>query len=149
MSDWLDQLIGDWTYEGDSVPVDPDHHHTGNETVVRRGAWIIIESDDQTRFQLAFDPDSGRVTGDFVSWRYPTLWTYDGAVEGGRLVLNSRGPRFDGKPGETDYQDIWEIVSDDERKTRGRLKGDDGQWSDFNITRYRRKALSHDESGEP
>lgn len=139
MSDWLDRLTGDWTYEGDSVPADPERHSTGSERVFRRGAWVVIESGDDARFQLALDPDTGRVTGDFVSWSWPTLWTYEGAVEDNRLVLSSRGPRFDGRPGEADYQDVWEIVSDAERLMTSRLKGDDGVWRDFNITRYRRK----------
>lgn len=139
MADWLDQLTGEWTYEADSVPSRPENQSRGRETVTRRGQWIIIESDDHARFQLALDPETGRVIGDFISWDHPTLWTYDGKPEGDRMVLTSRGPRFDGKPGETDYQDIWEIVSPDERVTRGRLRGDDGEWSDFNITRYRRK----------
>lgn len=140
MTDWLDRLVGEWTYEASSVPAGSGPPSTGVETVVRRGRWIVIESDDHARFQLALDPDSGRVAGDFISWEHPSLWVYDGAPDGDRMVLASRGPRFDGQPGETDYEDVWEILSEDERVTRGRVKGDDGQWSDFNITRYRRKA---------
>lgn len=140
MTDWLDRLAGDWTYEGDSVPSDPDHRRTGVETVVRHGAWTIIENPENYRFQLAFSPETGRVTGDFIHLEYPTLWTYDGAPDGNRLVLASCGPRMDGQPGETDYADVWEIVSADERTMTGRFRQDDGSWSDFCITRYHRTA---------
>lgn len=137
-NDFLDRLVGDWTYEGRSIP-DDGKVRTGTETVTRRGAWLVIESSDHARFQLAFDPDSARVTGDFISWDYPGLWIYDGAVQEGRLVLGSRGPRMDGTGGETDYLDIWEILSPDARRLTGRVLGVDGQWSDFTVTEYRRR----------
>lgn len=135
---FLDRLMGEWTFEGHEVPRS-EEVRTGVETVTRRGAWVVIESDDGARFQLAFDPETGRVGGDFISWEYPTLWTYDGAVEGDRLVLTSRGPRMDGTEGETEYQDIWEIVSSDERRLTGRVPGADGHWRDFTTTSYRRR----------
>src|SRR5690606_8432374 len=100
MTDWLDCFVGDWTWEADSVPSSPDHKRTGIETVTRQGAWVMIDSPDGYRFQLAFDPERGRVTGDFIHLEYPSLWTYDGAPDGDRLVLSSRGPRMDGQAGE-------------------------------------------------
>lgn len=136
---WLDQLVGEWTFEGRSIPDNSDHRRTGTETVTRRGAWIIIESSDGVRFQLALDPATGRVTGDFVSWEEPHLWTYDGSVEDGRLHLRGRGPSFDVEGEETDYDDVFEIVSADERRLTGRLLGHDGRWRDFTTTTYRRK----------
>lgn len=29
MTDWLDRLIGQWTWEADGVPANPDHRRTG------------------------------------------------------------------------------------------------------------------------
>lgn len=139
MTDWLDQLVGEWIYEGRSVPDDPASRHTGVETVTRRGAWIVIEGGDY-RFQLALDPNSGKIVGDFIHWDYPRAWAYDGAVEDGVLHLRSHGPQFDGSEGEADYDDVFEIISADERRTTGRTLGDDGQWAAFCITTYRRKA---------
>lgn len=138
MTDWLDQLVGEWTYEGHSVPDDPAQIRTGSETVTRRGAWVIIDGGDY-RFQLAVDPETGRVVGDFVHWDYPRFWPYDGVIEDGVLHLGSRGPKFDGSEGETDYDDIFEVVSPDERRTIGRYVGADGQWVEFCTTTYRRK----------
>ena len=39
----------------------------------------------------------------------------------------------------TDYEDVMEIISPDERVLTGRMKGKDGSWRDFAVTRYRRK----------
>lgn len=139
MSDeFLDRLVGDWTYDSHSLP-DDGERHTGSETVTRRDRWIVIESDDHARFQLAFDPDIGRVVGDFIGWKWPTLWTYDGAASGDRMALASRGPDMDSGHGLADYEDVWTILSPDERITTGRIRAPDGQWRDFNVTRYRRK----------
>ena len=62
--DWLDQLIGEWTFHSVSVPPDPQYDRTGSETVTRRGAWIVIEpiedaSEADSRVQLAFNPETG------------------------------------------------------------------------------------------
>jgi hypothetical protein len=138
--DWLDQLVGEWTFESRSVPDEPEHRRTGTETVTRRGAWVEIGSGDEYRFQLALDPKTGKVTGDFVHWAHPTLWTYEGAVEAdGKLHLKSRGPSFDVEGEEADYDDVFEVVSPDERRMTSRLVGPDGRWRDFMVTDYRRK----------
>ncbi len=136
---FLERLTGDWTYEAHTLP-DDGQRRTGVETVSRRGLWTVIESDDDARFQLAFDPATGRVAGDFVNWTHPSLWTCDGVIDGDRMVLASRGPTMDETGGETDYEDIWEVQSSDERTLTGRLKQADGSWRDFTRTVYRRKA---------
>ena len=56
---WLDQMVGDWTFEGRSVPDRADSRQTGTERVTRRGAWVVIEGEDY-RFQLTLDPETGR-----------------------------------------------------------------------------------------
>jgi hypothetical protein len=139
MTDWLDQMVGDWVLEGRSVPDDPAQVRTGVERVIRQDAWIVIEGEGY-RFQLANDPATGRVTGDFVHWEHPQLWTYDGAVEeDGALHLYSRGPDMTGRGVETDYVDVFEIVSPDERRSIGRVRAADGSWQDFSRTTYRRR----------
>ena len=138
-ADFFDRLVGVWTFEGRSVPDNGEPPRTGDETVVRRGVWAVIESSDGVRFQLGLDPTTGRMVGDFVAWEEPTLWTYDGAVEGDVMTLSSCGPSFDVEGQTTDYEDVWRILSPDERILTGRLKGADGRWRDFTQTRYRRK----------
>ena len=139
MTDWLDQMVGEWTFEGRSVPNDPEQIRTGVERVTRQGAWIVIDGEGY-RFQLATEPDTGRVTGDFVHWEYPQLWTYEGSVAAdGRLHLHSHGPDMQGQGSETEYDDVFEIVSPDERRSVGRVRASDGAWQDFSRTTYRRK----------
>lgn len=138
MTDWLDQMIGTWTLDGRSVPEDPERAQTGTERVTRQGSWIIIEGDGY-RFQLTQDPETRRVAGDFVHWSQPQLWIYDGAVEAdGRLHLRSRGPDMEGGGGELEYDDVFEIVGPDERRSVGRVREADGRWRDFSRTVYRR-----------
>jgi hypothetical protein len=137
---WLDQLVGEWSYESQSVPADPAHHRTGAETVIRKGEWLIIESGDDYRFQLTHNPATEEFTGDFLHWKHPQLWTYVGGVKDGKLHMRSRGPSFDVEGAEADYDDVFEIISPDERRLTGRLIGKDGEWRDFMVTTFRRKA---------
>lgn len=142
MTDWLDQMVGDWTFEGRSVLDDAEQVRTGTERVTRLGAWVVIDGEGY-RFKLAMDPATGRLTGDFVHWEHPYLWTYDGAIEAdGRLHLLSHGPDMQGKGSETEYDDIFEIVSPDERRSIGRVKTVNGEWRDFSRTIYRREGVS-------
>lgn len=138
MTDWLEQMVGTWSFEGRSVPDDPDRVQTGTERVTRQGAWFVIEGEDY-RFQLAPDPETGRVTGDFVHWSQPRLWTYDGAFEvDGRLHLRSCGPDMEGGDVVADYDDVFEIIDAGERRSIGRVRNSDGSWRDFSRTVYRR-----------
>lgn len=69
MADVFDRLVGVWTFEGHSLPDDGKPPRTGEETITRHGVWTVIESSDGARFQLALDPATGRVAGDFVHRR--------------------------------------------------------------------------------
>lgn len=135
---WLDQLVGNWTYEGQSVPDEPEHRRGGAVTAIRRDTWVVIESDGEYRFQFAAVPGSDKVVGDFVHFQYPNLWTYDGTFEDGRLHLRSRGPSFDVEDEAADYDDVLEIVSPDEWRLTSHVLGADGQWRDICVNIYRR-----------
>lgn len=137
--EWLTSLVGDWTYEGRPVPDDPARHRTGIERVRAEGCWTMIDSDDEARIRLAFDPASGRVVGDFVHLSDPTIWTYDGTFEDGRLRLASRGPSYDVEGEFADYEDVFETLSPDARRMIGRIRSPDGTWRDFTVTEYRRR----------
>ncbi|WP_296815351.1 DUF1579 domain-containing protein [Brevundimonas sp.] len=147
---WLQRLIGDWTVEGRAIPDKPEHRSTGVETVSAYGDyWVVFDGEARmggqeparSRITLGFDPTRGVFVGSFVSTHMPSFWGYEGRLdEGGRLLrLACRGPRMDGSPGEADYEDVIEIVSDDERKLRSTVRGADGQWSEFMVATYRRK----------
>lgn len=147
---WLRQMIGDWTLEGRAIPDDPQWRSTGTETVAAFGeAWIVMDcayrqgdgpDAARSRITLGFDPDRNRFVGDFISSHMPSLWPYEGELDpdGKTLRLSSRGMRMDGQPGTSDYEDVIHIVSPDERTLTGRVQGDDGQWTDFMVTTFRR-----------
>lgn len=61
-------------------------------------------------------------------------------MKGPRLHLRSRGPSLDGDGEDTDYEDVFELLSPDERRLTGRLLDEDGQWRDFMVTTFHRKA---------
>ena len=45
---------------------------------------------------------------------------------------------MEGKGGDTEYDDVFEIVSPDERRSVGRVKDAAGTWRVFSRTTYRR-----------
>lgn len=147
---WLSQLVGEWIFEGESVPADPNCGSTGTESVRMLGElWMLAESEGQmagghpsrSLITVGFDADKGRFVGSFIGSMMTSFWTYDGALDpdGRALRLRSEGPHFDGSPGTALYEDVIEIVGPDERILRGRVRARDGNWSDFMVTRYRRK----------
>lgn len=147
---WLARLAGEWTYEGRMIPDKPQHRAGGTETVRMLGeAWMLAEAsgtmtggrETASLMAIGFDPETGRFTGTFMASMMTSLWLYDGALdESGRsLRLQSEGPRFDGRPGTALYEDEIEIVSEDERRLNARVREDDGSWTQFMTTTYRRK----------
>lgn len=147
---WLARLAGEWSYEGRSIPDDAACRMTGVETVRTWGDyWILAEAEGdagpssmRSLITLGYDPDQGRFVGSFIGTMMTSFWPYQGALDadGRRLVLDSTGPSFDDPTRTAAYQDIIEIVSDDERLLRAQVQGDDGRWTEFMVTRYRRKA---------
>lgn len=148
---WLARLAGEWTYDGRMIPDEPQYRASGTETVRMLGeVWMLAEAsgtmaggrETASLMTIGFDPESGRFTGTFMASLMTSLWLYDGALdEGGKsLRLRSEGPRFDGQPGTALYEDEIEIVSGDERRLNARVREDDGSWTLFMTTDYRRKS---------
>ena len=148
---WLQQLTGDWTFEGEAAmgPDQPPERMTGTERVRMLGeAWAVCEmvhgdaagAAPASIMTLGFDPARGRFVGTFVASMMAHLWTYDGALDAGRrvLTLDTVGPSFGGEPGLVPYRDLIEIVSADERTLRSETRAADGGWRDFMTSRYRR-----------
>lgn len=147
---WLQQLVGDWTYEGECLmgPGQPTAGFRGRETVrAVGGLWVVGDGEGEmpgglramTMITLGFDVKSGRFVGTWIGSMSSHLWVYDGALdEGGRvLTLTAEGPDFTGQ-GMATYQDISEIVSPDERRFNARIRGADGEWTPFMWSTYRR-----------
>jgi len=150
---WLEKLVGEWTYEGDApaTPGDPPVKFGGTERVRSLGGfWVIAEGEGdmpggtkgQTVMTLGFDPDRGRYVGTWVGSMMGTLWVYDGELDaGGRvLTLHSEGPSMTGDGKTARYQDVIEMRSGDHRIFRALVEGTDGTWQQMMTSEYRRQA---------
>jgi len=153
---WLQQLVGDWTYES-TVTTGPDQRasYTGLDRVRALGEfWIIAEAEGefpgegQARMvvTLGYDPLRKRFAGTFIHSMMSYLWHYDGELDGTRtmLTLESTGPSLNG--GATArYRDVIEIVGPSQRTFRSYALREDGKWIEFMVARYTRVASGQNE----
>jgi hypothetical protein len=149
---WLQKLVGEWSYETEAcMPGEQSPSKVQGSESVRSlgGLWILAEGRGEmpggghatTLMTLGYDPQKKRYVGTWVGSMMTYLWVYDGALDaaGRVLTLNAEGPSMAGDGTMAKYQDVIELVSDDQRILRARLPGDDGQWKDFMTAHYRRK----------
>jgi hypothetical protein len=149
---WLQQLVGDWTFESDCImgPDAPPMKSTGSDHSHMLGElWALCEWEHQmpegpagkSLMTLGFDPDSKRFVGTFVSSMMTYMWTYDGELDpnGKVLTLNAEGPSFAGDGSMANYQDIIEITGPNERHMYSQALGPDGKWNRFMTMNIRRK----------
>lgn len=149
--DWLQQLVGEWTFEGECVQgADQPPISFGGTQSVRSlgGLWILAESQGEmpgggaatTLISLGFDPGRQRYTGTFIGSMSSYLWHYDGELDedSRTLPLNAKGPSMNGDGSMANYQDIIEIKSPDLWLLRARVQMPDGSWNEFMETRSRR-----------
>jgi hypothetical protein len=141
---WLQKLVGEWTYE-----VAGDEKMTGKEIIKPVGPfWIVGESvftmpgggEGTSRITVGFDPQKGRFVGTWVGSMMTYLWVYDGALDasGRVLTLAADGPSMAGDGMTASYEDIIEMVSDDHRLFRARVRGAGGEWQPMMSAEYRR-----------
>lgn len=148
---WLHQLVGEWTYEGECVmgPDQPPMKFQGRETIRSVGGlWIVVEGEGsnpdgskaEMMITLGYDPDKSRFVGSFIGSMGGHLWIYNGKLDAAEkiLTLDTEGPKFDGT-GVAPYQDIFEIVGPDHHTLSSQVRGDDGKWTPFMTSHYRRK----------
>lgn len=149
---WLEKLLGDWTYEseGDMGPDKPKIKSSGSESVRSLGGlWIIAEGvgkmpdgvEGQTRMTIGYNPRTKRYPGTWVGSMMDHMWIYDGEMDKSetKLTLNAEGPSFTDSNKMTNYQDIIEIVNDDERLLRSQFQTESGDWVQFMLSTYKRK----------
>ena len=148
---WLQQLVGEWTYEHDCVtgPDQPPTKVTGTETVRSIGGlWVQCEGRGEmpgggastSVMTLGYDPARRRFVGTFIASMMTHLWVYDGELDaGGRvLTLDTEGPSFTAVGKMARYKDVIEIKDDGGRLLSSSFLGDDGQWHSFMSASYRR-----------
>ena len=148
---WLQQLVGEWTYEHEARmgPDQPPMKATGTESVRSVGGlWTIGESQGAMPdgepatmiITLGFDPQKGRFVGTFIGSMMTNLWVYDGGLNAAErvLTLEADGPSFTDPTATAKYRDSIEIVSQDHHILRSAVLGDNGEWHEFMTAHYRR-----------
>lgn len=140
--DWLQRLVGDWTWEAEPVPGQTFHPMHASETVRALGKlWIQGESRGDhgiNQLTLGYEPRTRRYVGTWVGSNAAHLWVYEGVREGDRLRLHARGPSMAMDGTLAEYVDEIELVGPDERVLRASYQGADGGWTHFMTMRYRR-----------
>jgi hypothetical protein len=146
---WLEQLVGDWTYESDCV-MGPDQtvKGSGSESVKSLGGfWVLGDGTNEMpggtpmKSVLTLGFDNGRFVGTFVASCMTHMWLYNGTLdESGRvLTLDCEGPNFTDPTKTAKFQDVHELLPDGRRRLTSRYQTDDGQWVQFMSATYTRK----------
>ena len=144
---WLQQLVGDWTFEGTMGDPSSDTCR-GRERVRALGdIWIVGEGEGdmpgggtgRTMITLGYDPAAKRFRGTWVGSMMTALWVYEGTLEGDVLTLDTEGPDFVHEGRTARYRDVIELASPDHRVLRSQTVGEDGKWTTFMTAHYRRE----------
>ncbi|WP_428940643.1 DUF1579 domain-containing protein [Fontivita pretiosa] len=149
---WLQQLVGQWTYESDCSmgPDQPRQKFFGSETVRPLGGlWVVCDGQGempggemaQMIMTLGYDPRQRRFVGTWIGSMMSHLWIYDGQLDAAQqtLWLGSEGPDFCAEGKMARFRDTIQIINPDERKLISHYFGPDGQWHEFMTAHYRRK----------
>ena len=149
---WLQKLVGEWTYEGEGLtePGKPPERFAGTESVRSLGGlWVLAEGRGEmpgggpatTLMTLGYDPQKKRYVGTFIASMMSNLWVYEGALDAYErvLTLDTEGPNMSAEGQMAKYKDVIEFKSDDHRVLTSHMLGDDGKWHTFMTANYRRK----------
>lgn len=150
--EWLQKLVGEWTYEGECGvgPDQPPQKSEGTETVRSLGgAWVVAEGKGQmpgggegtSIMTLGYDPAKKHYVGSWVGSMMANQWVYQGTLEpsGNILNLDSEGPDMEVEGKTAKYRDQIEFKDNDNRLLNAYIMGADGKWNQFMTTTYRRK----------
>ncbi|QOV89125.1 DUF1579 domain-containing protein [Humisphaera borealis] len=147
---FLQQLVGEWTYDGEALmgPDSPPEKMSGTETVRSLGGlWVIGEGKGKMPdggeatmiVTLGYDPALGKYVGTWIGSMMARLWVYEVTVEGNVINMESDGPSFADPNKTVRYRDAIEIVSSDHRIFTASFLPDDGSRITFMTIHYRRK----------
>ena len=150
---WLQQFVGEWTYENEATmaPGQPPMKSTGTESVRSLGGlWVAGEGRWEmpdggmatTVITLGYDPAKKRFVGTFIGSMMTHLWLYEGELDAAEKVLSldAEGPSFSGDGKMAKYRDVIELKSATHRVLSSYLLGEDGKWIPFMTAHYRRVA---------
>jgi hypothetical protein len=152
--EWLEQLVGDWEFEG-SCPSNEGKEpeiFRGKETFRRLGEhWVIGEAHgdapgggvSSSIFTLGYDTQKETFVGSFICTMMNSLWVYTAGTlseDGKSLTLDNEGPNFMANDGSTaKYRDVFSFISPDHRTLTAFIQGADGEWVQIMESHYHRK----------
>lgn len=154
---WLQQLVGEWTYETEfsMSPDQPPKKLRGTETIRPIGElWIIAEGRGEmpdggeavTMLTVGYDPQKKQFVGTWLGSMMTYLWHYAGSLNGSAtaLTLESTGPSGpDTDPADppkmSRFRDVIEL-SGDKRIFTSSMEGEDGTWNPIMTVHYQRRA---------
>lgn len=133
---WVEQLVGEWEYEGEANmgPDKPPMKMKGTEHNRSIGGfWAHCEHKSEFMgapftglLTLGYDPEKKKYVGTWVDSMSTHLWTYMGSVEGKVLTLDTEGPSEE--PGKIcKFREMIE-VKDKDSKTFTSQREFDGKW---------------------
>ena len=146
--EWLKQLEGEWTTEGECVggPGQPPVKMKGSESARSLGGfWLHSEQKGEIMgmalnglLTLGYDAGKKKYVGTWVDNFGAHLWTYEGAVEGKVLTLGSVGPSMEDPAKMVKYRETLEVKSPD-HKVFTSAREVDGAFVTFMTIHYHRK----------
>jgi hypothetical protein len=147
--EWLQQMVGEWAYEGEAFmgPDKPAEKLSGTESVRSIGGlFVIAEMRGKTPggspctmvATLGYDADQKRYVGTWLGSMMTRLWVYECSRDGDTLHLDSDGPSWEDPAKTARYRDAVEIKSRDERSFWSAIRQPDGSWQRFMSMRFRR-----------
>jgi hypothetical protein len=149
--EWLQKFIGEWDMQTELTmqPDQPPLRMDGTESVRAVGPfWIIGESHAEmmgTSFTnvitIGYDPVRKVFVAKSVDSATSHLWTYEGTMDesSGKLTLTWQGPCHMHGGRTMQFRGETEFRSDDHRVFIASVQGDDGEWTQFVVSNFRRK----------
>lgn len=147
---WLQQFVGEWEDTNQAMfPGMPTQTTTGTETVRSVGEFSIMNEVKGTMMDkpftgvmtLGYDTTKQKYVGTWIDSMTGKLWNYEGSMDpsGKVLTLTTEG-ECPMKPGKvSQFKDVIEWVSQDQKRYTSYVMGDDGQWMKMMTSEARRK----------
>ena len=148
---WLLDWVGTWKYASEcQMPDGSTATVEGRETVRAVGdLWILAErvagmpgmdGEMDCVTSLGFDTRRGVFRGSWAGSPMTHMYQYVGSLDDERrvLTLDCTGPSSDDPETDGEFQDVYTVVSPNERRMQSQMRQDDGSWLVFMEATYTR-----------
>jgi hypothetical protein len=145
--EWLRQLAGEWTTDGETVA------EQGKEPEKSKGSaagrmlgdfWLLLDVKGDVAgnafsglLTIGWDADKKKYVGTWVDSMNPRLWNYTGAVDGAKLTLDAEGPSLADPAKTAKYRDTYEIKEKDHVVLTSFMEHE-GKWVAYLTVQFRR-----------